>query len=391
MKKVLPARLGALFLCLVGCLPNSLQVWEGDLSIPGSAPPSALRRIVAIEGDLIVTGAAQGELDLPSLRTVAGDVVIRTSARLETFAGLERLAWVGGDLIVEENPRLVHLVGLGSLAYVGGDVRIRKNATLESVDGLDRLAVIGGSLELAENPALASLARLRRLQSIQGGIVLRTQPALPSLEGLEPADLRGAVVVVDAPSLPEKEIEAWRVRLEEKGGTGRRRDEPDGIPSVGGSGANEPLGDLQPGFGLAPSRGLIVGRRDGPEVVFSEAPEVKGALRVEQVDDVARRHRNQIRFCYERELVRARELPPPLAATNDYLRGGMVTVGWTIEDSGDTADIRIIEEGFSDGKAARCIQQRIRRWRFPPPEGGGTTDVAFTWKFQAPKQEGAKR
>lgn len=85
---------------------------------------------------------------------------------------------------------------------------------------------------------------------------------------------------------------------------------------------------------------------------------------------VVKRHQNEIRFCYESELTR----DPSLA--------GKVTVSWTIAGTGEVEAAVIAESGLSNAKVEDCIVNRVSRWRFAEPKGGGEVRVTFPWVFQ---------
>ncbi len=85
---------------------------------------------------------------------------------------------------------------------------------------------------------------------------------------------------------------------------------------------------------------------------------------------VVRRHQNEIRFCYESELVKSPDL------------GGKVTVAWTIGASGAVQMAQIAESGLSNESVENCIVQRVKRWTFPEPKGGEEVAITFPWVFK---------
>lgn len=99
---------------------------------------------------------------------------------------------------------------------------------------------------------------------------------------------------------------------------------------------------------------------------------VVGGLDREVIAQVIRRNQNQIRMCYEREL----QKDPSLA--------GRVAVTFTIGGNGAVTEAVVQEDDVGAGGAVgRCITQRIRRWRFPEPKGGGQVIVNYPWTFRS--------
>lgn len=361
----------ALLVFSAGCQPASPLVWEGDLQIPGPAAASTLRRLVAVEGNLIVFGTNLEALDLPALRTVSGDVVIKGNSRLKTLSGLERLVWIGGRLIVERNSSMVHLAGLDALASIGGSLHIHQNVAMESLDGLDGLVAVGRTLGLTENPLLGSLGALRNLQSIGHGVELRWLDKLRSLEGLAPRSMRGEVDLAHCPGIPVGEVEAWLQDRRELGWLPPSSQGPMGLPNAG-----EKSG----------SRGTVSlgrGQENLPFPVTWKLAQVRGEVGIEGVQQILLRHRNQVRFCYERELARAQGLQERGSSNLiEDLREGSITMGWTIDGEGRATESRVDQDTFPEGNVARCIQWRISRWRFPESAHGSETTVVINWKFQ---------
>jgi TonB family protein len=103
---------------------------------------------------------------------------------------------------------------------------------------------------------------------------------------------------------------------------------------------------------------------------------VVGGLDKDVIMKVIKRHQNEIKFCYDQELQK-----------NDKL-AGKVAVAWTIDPSGGVSDANVSESSMDNANVESCIVQRIRRWKFPEPEGGGVVNVTFPWIFKAAGDEG---
>ncbi len=100
-------------------------------------------------------------------------------------------------------------------------------------------------------------------------------------------------------------------------------------------------------------------------------PEVEGALSVDAIRRLARRHQGHLRRCYERGL----QLNPEL--------WGRLLVRFMIAPTGRVQTVEIRENTVGNAVAS-CFVARIRRWRFPPPEGGGMVVVTYPFVLTRP-------
>jgi TonB family protein len=105
---------------------------------------------------------------------------------------------------------------------------------------------------------------------------------------------------------------------------------------------------------------------------------VIGGLDKDVIMKVIKRHQNEIKFCYEQEL----QKNPQLA--------GKVAVGWTIDPAGSVAEANVSETSIANANVESCILQRVRRWKFPEPQGGGVVSVNFPWLFKAAGDDGSE-
>ncbi len=103
---------------------------------------------------------------------------------------------------------------------------------------------------------------------------------------------------------------------------------------------------------------------------------VVGGLDKDVIMKVIKRHQNEIKFCYEQELQKNPSL------------GGKVAVAWTIDPAGGVSEANVSESSIGNANVEGCIVQRIRRWKFPEPQGGGVVNVTFPWIFKAAGDEG---
>jgi len=136
---------------------------------------------------------------------------------------------------------------------------------------------------------------------------------------------------------------------------------PAGGLGLGGLG----LGGLGPGSG-----GGEVGERNGGNVAGGNA-NVLGSLDRDVIRRVIRRHINEVRFCYERELAQA----PDLA--------GRVVVRFIISGDGSVASAAVASSPLRSPAVEGCITQRVQRWTFPAPDGGGIVSVSYPFVFSS--------
>ncbi|TVR02207.1 MAG: TonB family protein [Deltaproteobacteria bacterium] len=98
-------------------------------------------------------------------------------------------------------------------------------------------------------------------------------------------------------------------------------------------------------------------------------PEVRGQLDREIIQRVIREHRREIRACYEAELQR-----------NENLRG-RVAIEFVIAPDGSVASAQVAESSLNSREVENCVTNRMRRWRFPEPRGGGIVRVTYPFDF----------
>ena len=137
-----------------------------------------------------------------------------------------------------------------------------------------------------------------------------------------------------------------------------------GIEDVGTQGKN---GD---GRYIGSGGDLCCKNERTPEVI-PRPPEVSGTLSKEIIQRVVRRHRSEIKSCYERQL----QKNPKLAGT--------VTVKFIIAGTGSVMTAMIASSDMNDATMESCMTRKIRAWSFPEPQGGGIVNVTYPFKFSS--------
>jgi TonB family protein len=101
-----------------------------------------------------------------------------------------------------------------------------------------------------------------------------------------------------------------------------------------------------------------------PEVT-SGLVTTRGSLDKEIIRRVVRRHLTEVKYCYERELVRL----PALA--------GRVVTEFAILPTGRVATALLASSTVGNLAVESCVLAAVRRWEFPAPVGGGAVMVTY--------------
>lgn len=149
------------------------------------------------------------------------------------------------------------------------------------------------------------------------------------------------------------------------GGTG------EGTIGLGNLGTIGKGGGGGSGSGYGRGAGGLGGRRaSAPEVVPGTA-EVRGSLDKEIIRRIIRRHINEVKFCYERELVKSPNLM------------GRVMVQFTISAQGSVLASLVQSSTMNNVPTEQCIAAAVRRWEFPKPQGGGIVVVTYPFVLKS--------
>lgn len=149
------------------------------------------------------------------------------------------------------------------------------------------------------------------------------------------------------------------------GGTG------EGTIGLGSLGTIGKGGGGGSGSGYGRGAGGLGGRRaKAPDVVPGTA-QVRGALDKEIIRRVIRRHINEVKFCYEKELTKNPDL---------Y---GRVMVQFTIAGTGAVVASVVQQSTMNNPPVDECIAGAVRRWEFPKPQGGGIVVVSYPFVLKS--------
>jgi TonB family protein len=98
-------------------------------------------------------------------------------------------------------------------------------------------------------------------------------------------------------------------------------------------------------------------------------PGVRGGLDKDIVRRVIRSNLNQIRFCYEKELIKTPQL------------NGRLAVQFVIAGTGVVSTAVIKDSTLGSSGVESCVTQAVRRWSFPQGRSAGMTMVTYPFVF----------
>jgi outer membrane biosynthesis protein TonB len=135
------------------------------------------------------------------------------------------------------------------------------------------------------------------------------------------------------------------------------------------------LGTKGAGHGRGGYGEVDLGGRGKEETVFVPGrTTVVGGLSREVINRVIQNHYNEIKYCYEKEL------------TKDPALYGKVTVLFLIDGTGRVGEALVQQSTMSSEAVEGCMINRVRRWVFPAPQGGGTVQVTYPSVFKSSAQ-----
>jgi hypothetical protein len=151
-------------------------------------------------------------------------------------------------------------------------------------------------------------------------------------------------------------------KLGDRGGFGEG-----GEADLGGDGpATHGLGSGDRGYG---TDGADLGvKHDGGLSIPQEAI-VLGPIDRAAIDEVVKRHMNQIRYCYQREL------------TKDQTLGGKEVIKFSIAKDGTVSSADVKSSTVGSSVVDQCVAREFQRMTFPAPRGGGLVIVSYPFLF----------
>jgi outer membrane biosynthesis protein TonB len=115
------------------------------------------------------------------------------------------------------------------------------------------------------------------------------------------------------------------------------------------------------------SGGKMSGRTAGSST-SSSATSTAPTISEDDVVQVVKRHKGQVRACYEKEL----KSDPSLI--------GIVVVAWTVTAAGGVHGTRVISNSTGNTDMESCITRVVEGWAFPA-SGAGDVDIEYPFRF----------
>lgn len=108
-----------------------------------------------------------------------------------------------------------------------------------------------------------------------------------------------------------------------------------------------------------------------PSITAGAGMGCNGCLDKEIIRRVVRQHLNEVKFCYEQELLKNPELD------------GRIAVQFTIGGAGTVLTSAVQSSTMHDPFVEQCVATAVKRWEFPKPQGLGLTTVSYPFGFKA--------
>lgn len=116
--------------------------------------------------------------------------------------------------------------------------------------------------------------------------------------------------------------------------------------------------------------GTVARRKVTPPKVMPGKPIVMGGIDKSIIQRVIRRHRNQVRYCYERQLQKTPALK------------GKVKLKLVIRPDGNVAAVQVVDSTLKSEPVESCLMAKAKRWVFPASKSAGMVVVTYPFIFE---------
>lgn len=93
-----------------------------------------------------------------------------------------------------------------------------------------------------------------------------------------------------------------------------------------------------------------------------------GALGTEDIRATIQKHRDDVRYCYEQESAKRRDLR------------GKVELHLVIHERGNVSDV-VVGPADLPSAVQTCVRERVKKWVFAPPRNRGVVKVSYPFIF----------
>ncbi len=256
-----------------------------------------------------------------------------------------------------------------ALRYLWARERVRQLADLDGLDGqeLHKEDVTRLGLDyhlLTDYTSFVAVDRVARADEVPWAV---DQP-LPLPQGVSDLAL---------PADPTQHASIGAVNQCTGGGTGLGGLGTHGS-GMGGGGSGYGIGAAGLGSKGASGYGTgggYFGRKSSSKVAsVSGEPIILGSIDRASIERVIKRHLNQIRYCYQRELQKDQDL------------AGKITVKFVIAADGTVASAQVDASTLNNPVLERCVVARFTRMKFAAPAGGGVVIVRYPIVFSVAEE-----
>ncbi len=123
-----------------------------------------------------------------------------------------------------------------------------------------------------------------------------------------------------------------------------------------------------PGHGVGD---LVARRPRGPTITPGIVTTTHGSLDKEIIRRVVHLHMNEVKYCYDQELVRKAGLE------------GRLSVQFVISPAGQVLSSVVQSSTLANVYVEKCVTDAVKRWPFPKPQQGGIAIVSYPFNFVA--------
>jgi len=125
------------------------------------------------------------------------------------------------------------------------------------------------------------------------------------------------------------------------------------------------------GYGTNPGGGELRRHITTAPGVFPGIVTAKGSLDKDIIRRVVHLHMNEVKYCYDQELVRKAGLE------------GRISVQFIIAGTGQVINSVVQSTTMNNVRVESCVVAAVKRWDFPKPTGGGIAIVSYPFNFVA--------
>jgi TonB family protein len=98
---------------------------------------------------------------------------------------------------------------------------------------------------------------------------------------------------------------------------------------------------------------------------------VKGTAQLskDEIFRVISAHIGELQYCYEKQLRTTAGL------------AGRVVLEWAVTGTGSVGVVKVATSSLSSPEAVNCMIDKVKKWKFPKPQGSGSVEVVYPFIF----------